>query len=79
VNFLLSLHLLTKITGLKIPFYIPGFSAAGTIASVWAVSHLSAPALQATVYPILLTCVLFLLRILSREDIRWLKGLVSKK
>jgi O-antigen/teichoic acid export membrane protein len=79
VNFLLSLHLLTKITGLKIPFYIPGFSAAGAIASVWAVSHLSAPALQATVYPILLGCALFLLGILSREDIRWLKGLVSKK
>ena len=79
VNFLLSLHLLTKITGLKIPFYIPGFSAAGAIASVWAVSHLSAPALQATVYPVLLGCALFLLGILSREDIRWLKGLVSKK
>ena len=79
LNFLLSLRLLLKTTGERIPFHIPTLSAAAAMAAIWAVSHLSAPGLQAIVYPVLLGTLLFLLGIISLEDIQWLKSLVHKK
>lgn len=79
INFILSLRRLLKITGETIPFYIPALAAISTIAALWTVSHLSAPGLQAVIYPILLGSLLYLLRIIQQEDITWIKGLLRKK
>jgi len=79
LNFLLSLGRLLKITGERISLHIPMLTAAGAFASVWAAGHLSSPALQAAAYPVLLGCVLYLLGIIRREDMRWVKGLICKK
>ena len=79
VNFGLSLHRLLKITGETIPFYIPALSAAAAIAAVWGASQLRQPALQCGAYVLLLGSLLTLFRVVSREDIRWLKGLIKAK
>jgi len=79
VNFLLSLRRLLRITGETVPFYIPALAAAAALASLWAVSFLSAPGLRATVYPIVLGCLMYLLRVIRREDVLWLKGLLRRK
>ena len=79
LNFVLSLRQLLKITGESIPFHVPAFAVTSAIAAIWAVSHLSAPTLKAILYPVLLGCLLYLLGIIRREDLRWLKGLLRKK
>ena len=79
LNFILSLGRLLKITGEKIPFHIPLLALAASAAAVFAVSHLSAPAAQAALYPVVLACILYLLGILRREDARWIKGLLHGK
>lgn len=78
VNFGLSLNRLLKITGERIPFHVPVLSAAAALGAIWGVSHLSTPGLQAAVYPIVLICVLYLMRIVHREDILWLRGLLRR-
>ncbi len=76
VNFGLSLRRLLKITGEHIPFHIPVLTLSATACSLWAVSHLSQPGLQAAVYPVILFCLLCLLQIIRREDLSWLRGLL---
>lgn len=79
LNFALSLRRLLKITGEAIPFHVPAFAAAAAISAIWAASHLSAPALQAILYPVLLFSLLCLLGIIRQEDLRWIRGLICKK
>ena len=79
INFGLSLRRLLKITGEHISPSLPLLSVIAALCAVWICSHLSAPALQTITYPILLGSMLTLLGIVSREDIRWLKGLIRKK
>ena len=78
LNFILSLRRLLKITELSLPFHIPALTIAASAASIWIVSHLSQPGLQAAVYPIVLGCALYLMKVVRREDIAWLKGLIKK-
>ncbi len=79
INFGLSLRRLMKITGEHIPFHIPAFALSAAIIASRMVSHLSASAPQAIAYPIVLACLMYLFGIVSREDIRWLKGLIYRK
>lgn len=79
INFFLSLRRLLKITQQTIPFHIPAFTLAAALFSVWASGHLASTALRTGCFLIIMTCLLFLLKILSREDIRWVKGLIYKK
>ncbi len=79
LNFLLSLRRLLKITGERIPFYIPALALAGAVAALWGCSHLSTPGLQVFAYPALLGSLLYLMRIIGREDISWITGLIRKK
>ena len=79
LNFILSLLRLLKITNIALPFHIPVLSVSAGLASVWGSAFLSVPWMQAIVYPILLVCLLYLMQIIHREDIRWMKGLVYKK
>ena len=79
LNFGLSLRRLLKITGECIPPHIPVLTIAAGIVAALAVSFLSAPILQTIAFPAVLSCLLYLLRIIRGEDLRWLKGLISKK
>lgn len=79
INFILSIGRLLKITGQRIPFHIPGFTLSATMLSAWASGFVFSPMLRTGCFLVILTCLLFLLRILSREDILWVKGLITKK
>lgn len=79
INFVLSLRRLLKITRERIPFYIPAMTLSAALCAIWIVSHLSIASAQAILYPVILVCLLYLLGIIRREDIRWFQGLVHKK
>lgn len=79
VNFILSLHLLLKISRQSIPFYIPALSSAAAITAVIGANTFSSPHLQIACYLGLLWSLLCLFGITGKEDIRWLSGLIYKK
>ena len=79
VNFLLSLRRLLKITGVAIPFCIPAFSAAAAIAAVGASQLLTEPLLRCAAFLLLLTSLMYLLRVIKMEDLLWIKGLIRRK
>lgn len=79
INFILSLRRLLIITKLSISLKIPLLCICSTIAAIWASSHLTMAIARAIAFIIILSCLLFLLGILKKEDIHWLKSLVYKK
>jgi len=79
INFILSLRRLLKITRVTIPFHIPALTVAAALAAGWAAGHVSQPWLRSGAYVAILLCLLFLLRVLTRKDIAWIKGLIYKK
>ena len=78
INFILSLRRLLKITGIRIPLSIPLLSIAATGAALLAVSTLPTAA-QAALFPVILMCLLYLMQVIRRQDIHWLKGLITKR
>lgn len=78
LNFILSLRRLLKITGHTISPHTILLTAAAAVGSVWAVSHLSGAVLRTTAYPIILAAALYLMQVISREDIQWLRGLIKR-
>ena len=79
INFILSLRRLLKITIRTIPAYIPLFSAAAMIFSLWAASHVQHIFFRCSCFVLLLVSQLFLYRVLQGKDIRWIKGLIKQK
>ena len=79
LNFTLSLRRLLKIVGNVVSPRVPVMAALGTACSVFIASHVHPPVLRAISLLIILGCVLFLLRVVGKEDIVWIKGLISKK
>lgn len=79
VNFYLSLRRLLRITAQKIPYHIPLLTLGAAAIAVWICHFAKGAVLQSAAYVAVLLCLLFLMRILSREDIRWIKGLIYKK
>ncbi len=75
VNFLLSIRLLLKITGNCVPFHIPMLTAAVTICAVWGASGIAPSLGRIAAFLGLYGSLLFLLKIVGKEDILWLKGL----
>lgn len=79
VNFYLSLRRLLRITAQKIPYHIPMLTIGAAIFALWICHFVTGAIFRAAAYTVLLLCLLFLMKILDREDIRWIKGLVYKK
>ena len=79
INFILSLRRLMKITGEQISLQVPLLTAAAAIAAVWAAHFVASPIPRCGAYIAIVLCLLFLMKILSKEDLRWLRGLICKK
>jgi len=79
INFALSIRRLLKISGERVSLHIPLLTLAASVAAVWASGFVPQPFFRETAYLILLVCSLFLLRILTKEDMIWIKGLIRKK
>ena len=77
LNFILSLRRLLKITGQTLPFHIPALTAAAAMAAIWGAAHLASPFSRVLAYTALLGSLLYLLRVISREDAAWVKGLLT--
>ena len=79
LNFILSLRRLLKISGVRIPFYIPVLTLSAVGVSLWIASHTAPPLFQAVAYPAVLLSLLCLTGVIRREDLSWLTGLIRKK
>lgn len=79
LNFILSLRRLLWITGERIPFYKPAMILCAMAAAISLCSLLSSPLSRGLAYVTVLTCLLTLLGQISREDLRWLRGVSGVK
>lgn len=79
INFILSIRRLLKITGEHIPLNIPVITIGCAVLAVALSSVVPMPLLRCVTFAIILFCLLFLMKILDREDIHWVKGLICKK
>lgn len=79
INFVLSLSRLLRITGRKIRLMPPLLTFLSATSAVWTASHLSLPLYRCIAFIILLFCLLSLLRVLRKEDLRWIRGLIKPK
>ena len=79
LNFILSLRLLLKTIGLKLPAYhaILSFGAMGfsILAAMWTMTAVA----TAISYLLILGSLLFLFQVLQREDLRWICSLIIKE
>ena len=78
LNFLLSLRRLIRITELNVPFYIPALTCAATLFAAFGASFVQRIPLQIAAFLALMGSQLTLFRVLSKEDIIWVKGLIRK-
>lgn len=79
INFILSIRRLLRITVQKIPMHIPLLTLTCAVLSVWLCQFVTGAIFRSVAYAVILLCLLFLMGILSRKDLRWIKGLVYKK
>ena len=79
INLYLSLRRLLKITGERIPLHIPILTLTAGIGSAWGASLLPSPGGQIPAYFLLLGSILYLLGIIHKADLQWLKGLILRK
>ena len=78
INFGLSLGRLLKITDQRIPFHTPALAASACLASIYAAGLVGGMVLRAGAYLSLLGSTLYLCRIIRREDLRWLRSLITQ-
>ncbi len=76
INFALSLRRLLCISGQKIRLWVPILTLGATLVAIWIAGFTQGAILRTGSFAVILGCLLFLLKILSREDIRWVKGLI---
>ena len=79
LNFLLSLRRLLHITKQRLPFHVPVLTISCAFVSIWCSAHLSSPVFRGSAYLALLGSLLYLLKVIRREDIAWITGLMRKK
>ena len=78
LNFLLSLRRLLRITGVRIPFWVPALSTSAALAAVLGAAQFLHPSLQGLAYIALLGSLLCLFQITGKEDLLWIKGLLRR-
>lgn len=79
LNFILSLRRLLKISGITIPFYIPALTVTSALAAGWGASLVGIPFWRIFSFLALFSSLLVLFRVVSREDLTWIRGLIKKK
>ena len=79
LNFVLSVRRLLKLTGKLMSWATPLLTMLATFLSVTLAGFLTKPIMQCGAYLLLLGSLLCLFRVVSREDVLWIKGLLRKK
>lgn len=79
VNFVLSLFLLIKISNYRIRIKKLTLTLISSIFSAWACNFISAPLFRCCCYVVILLILLYILGVINRTDIAWLKKIVMNK
>ena len=79
INFILSLSRLLRITGKKLTLWPPLYALFSAIISVWVSTHLSSPTQRCCAFLALLFSQLSIFGVISKEDLRWIRGLIKPK
>jgi len=79
LNFALSLRRLLKIAKNRIFVRVPLLTVMATAVSILGASQLRSPASRATAYLLIFGSLLTLFRVVGKEDLRWLKGLIIRQ
>ena len=79
INFILSLRRLLKIAGNVISISKAALCCVGTAGAIFVAAHIRKPDLRSIGFVVILGSLLYLLKVVSREDALWLRGLVKKK
>lgn len=79
LNFILSLRRLLKITGRVISLQAPVLAAVATAGGIWICERIYDPWIQAISYIAVLGSLLYLLKVVGKEDLIWIKGLIKKQ
>ena len=79
INFILSVRRLFKIVGPIISPKVPTLAIGGTVASVLVVCRVNSAFIRTSAFLLVFFCLLFLLQVLQKEDIHWMRGLIIKK
>ena len=77
INFCLSLRRLLKITGERIPWHIPLLACSAGLSAAWGAAYLQHSPGRIIGFSLLLGSILYLLRIIRREDVCWVRGLLT--
>ena len=78
INYILSIRRLILISGEKISPRVPLFTIGAAAAAVWGSGFVSFPIPRALAYLLLLGSGLIMLRVVDKEDVLWLRGLVKR-
>ena len=78
LNFLLSLRRLLKISGVTIPFYVPAFTCSAALLAASGSGLMRSPASRVVAFCGLFGSLLALFGVLSKADVRWVRGLIKK-
>ncbi len=76
LNFLLSIGLLLKTVKLSLQIKMPLITGFSVLAAAFLSSLLADMFLRLIAYFLIFTCLLVLTKVITREDIRWFKGLI---
>ncbi len=76
INFTLSLHLLLKTAELKILWHMPVITVLCLIAAVFLSTLVQIFWMRCIAFLLLFGCLLTLCRVISREDLHWVQGLI---
>ena len=79
INFILSLRRLLKISIRRIPFSVPALALTSAAFAVRTAALVPSAPIRCASFLLILGSLLFLFRILTRADIRWIRGLIHKK
>ena len=79
INFLLSLGLLIKTADLKIAFRAPAATILSLLIGIFLANMLSASVFRCGAFVLIFGSLLTLLRVISKEDAQWMKGLIKTR
>lgn len=79
VNFVLSLRRLLKITGQRLPVYPVAITACSGVIGVWAAGLVASPTVRIVGFLCIFFSLLVLLRVVHKEDLYWLRGLIIQR
>ncbi len=79
LNFLLSLRLLLRTTGISISFYTPAFTAFAALAAVFGASFTGSTPSKPLSFAGIFGSVLVLLGVVTQSDFLWIRGMIKKR